>query len=262
MRTDLARLDLRLRRRMVAGTTLGAAAYLALIVATYPTFKHDTSFDAMIAANPAAAAAFGITGDITSPAGWLGANMYGNIGPLLALLLTIGYGAAAVAGQDEDGTLGLLATLPVGRARLLAQKMLTLALLALAVPCASLLVCLLGPHFELRPDWAALLGVTVTSALLAFDLGAVALVAGARTGSRGAALGLAGGLAAAAYLVSSLAPVVGALHRVRWASPFFWAVGDDQLADGVAIGHVAALVGLGAVLLVAGLLAFRRLDIR
>ena len=51
---------------MLIGTAVGAAAYLALIVAIYPSFRHDTSLDAMLTANPAAAA-FGINGSITSP---------------------------------------------------------------------------------------------------------------------------------------------------------------------------------------------------
>ena len=157
MSTELIRLDLRLRRRMLIGTAVGAAAYLALIVAIYPSFRHDTSLDAMITANPAAAAAFGITGSITSPAGWLGANMYANFAPLLALLLTVGYGAAAIAGQDTDGLLGLEATLPVTRTNVVLQKALALLLIALVVPAVSLAACLTGPHFELDPDWAALL---------------------------------------------------------------------------------------------------------
>lgn len=261
MRTELVSLDLRLRRRMLVGTAAGAAAYLLLVVAVYPTFKHDSSIDAMIAANPAAAAAFGITGSITSPQGWLSANMYANFGPLLALLLTIGYGSAAIAGQDADGLLGLLATMPATRLGIVAQKALTLLLVALVVPVVSYAVCLTGPHFELHPGWGALLGASVALSLLAFDLGAVALLVGAVTGSRGAALGSAGAIAACAYLVSSLAPVVDVVHRVRWLSPFVWAVGDGQLANGVTVGELGALSGLGLVLVAATTLAFRRLDI-
>ena len=52
MSTELIRLDLRLRRRMLIGTAIGATAYLALIVAIYPSFRHDTSLDAMIPATP------------------------------------------------------------------------------------------------------------------------------------------------------------------------------------------------------------------
>ena len=259
--TELIRLDLRLRRRMLIGTAIGTAAYLALIVAIYPSFRHDTSLDAMITANPTAAAAFGITGSITSPAGWLGANMYANFGPLLALLLTVGYGAAAIAGQDTDGLLGLEATLPVTRTNVALQKALTLLLIALVVPAVSLAACLTGPHFELNPDLTALLQVTLAMALLAFDIGAAALLVGAFTGSRGAALATASTFAAAAYLVSSLAPVSQPIHDARWLSPFFWAVGNNQLAHGVGLGSLAALGGLGLVLTSATIPAFRRLDI-
>jgi hypothetical protein len=61
-------------------------------------------------------------------------------------------------------------------------------------------------------------------ALLGIDFGALAMLIGAVTGSRGAAVGLASTFAAAAYLISSLAPVVPWLHPARFASPFVYAV--------------------------------------
>ncbi len=261
MRAEVLRLDLRLRRRTLVGTALGAAAYLFLVIAVYPSFRQDSGLDAMIAANPEAAAAFGVSGSITSPAGWLSANMYANVAPLLALLLTVGYGASAIAGQDEDGTLGLVTSLPLSRARVLGQKALTLLLVAGVVPVAAFVTSLTGPSFALSPDWGHLGWVTVSTALLAFDLGAVALLLGALTGSRGAALGTASSLAGVAYLVSALAPVVPAMGTLRWLSPFTWAVGNDQLAQGTTFGELAALVGLGVLLVLATLPALRRLDI-
>ncbi len=239
---------------------MGAAAYLLLVIAIYPSFKNDTSLDAMIAGNPAVAAAFGITGSITSPAGWLSANMYANFGPLLALLLTIGYGSATIAGQDADGLLGLQATLPLSRARILANKALTLVLAA-AVPAASYAICLTGPAFDVHLDAMALLGTTLALTLLAYDLGAVALLAGALTGRRGTATGVASAAAAAAYLLSSLAPVIPDLHDLQWISPFSWAVGDNQLTHGVQLGQLAALLALGVALTAATLPGLARLDI-
>lgn len=261
MSSELIRLDLRLRRRIILGTAAGSAAYLFLIIATYPTFKHDSAIDAMISANPTAAAAFGMTGSITSPEGWLSANMYANFGPLLALVLTIGYGSAAIAGQDGDGLLGLLATLPVTRVRIVVAKSLSLLVAAAVVPVVCLAVCLAGPHFELNPRWGALLGATVALTLLAFDLGAIALLVGATSGSRGAAMGAASAVAAAAYLVSSLSPVIDVAHRVRWLSPFSWAVGDGQLARGVTAVELSALAGFGVLVIAVTAVAFRRLDI-
>ena len=111
----ITRLDLRLRRRAMYGYTLGMAAYTFVIVALYPSFKNDTSLNKLTAKGSTVAALFGASGPLTTPSGWLNANLYANFAPLILLLLTIGYGASCLAGQDEDGTLGLVATLPISR---------------------------------------------------------------------------------------------------------------------------------------------------
>ena len=132
MRTNVARLDLTLRRRSTVGYTAGMALYTVAVVALYPSFKNTTSLDSL--AKSSAAALFGVDGPLTSPGGWLNGNIYGNLLPLIMLLLTIGYGATCLAGQDEDGTLALIATLPVGRATIVLQK--ATAMLAQAVALA------------------------------------------------------------------------------------------------------------------------------
>ena len=137
MPAELLRLDLRLRRRSLVGTAVGAAAYLFVVIAAYPSFRHDTSFDQVIATNPSAAAAFGINGSITSPAGWLSSNLYANLGPLLALLLTIGYGASAIAGQNSEGLLGIVATQPLSRVRIVRAKLACLLATAAVVPVVA-----------------------------------------------------------------------------------------------------------------------------
>ena len=46
-----------------------------------------------------------------------------------------------------------------------------------------------------------------------------------------------------------------------WLAPFFWSVGNDQLARGVGLGSLASLVGLGLVLTSATIPALGHLDI-
>ena len=133
MRTEIARLDLQNRRRSTIGYAAGMALYMLVIVALYPAFKHSTGLDKLITDNPTIAAMFGVTGSLTSPAGWVDANAYTNFLPLIMLLLTIGYGAAAIAGQDEDGTLGLLVVLPLPRREILAQKIAAMIAQALVL---------------------------------------------------------------------------------------------------------------------------------
>src|ERR1039457_5285107 len=120
MRADIARLELHNRRRLTLAYAIGMALYMLVIVVLYPGFRHSNELNKLTSGK--LAALFGVTGPLTSPAGWVNANAYTNFLPLIMLLLTIGYGAAAIAGQDEDGTLGLLVVLPLARRGILAQK--------------------------------------------------------------------------------------------------------------------------------------------
>lgn len=262
MSTDITRLDLRMRRRGLWGYGLGMALYAGLIVALYPTFRNDTSMNALAQGNTTMAALFGITGSLTSPTGWMNANLYANFVPLVVLLMTIGYGASCVAGQDEDAQLGLVAVLPLSRRSLVTQKAAALAVLAMPVPLVTLVVALSGRRFELNLAPGALLGVTAGTVLLGLDLGLLALLLGCLTGSRAFALAASASTAALAYLISSLAAVIDWIHTVRDASPFYWAVGNNQVAHGLTPAHVLALLLLGAVLLAGSGWAFQRIDIQ
>jgi ABC-2 type transport system permease protein len=261
MSGDIAILDLRLRRRLTIGYAIGIAAYALIVVALYPSFKNDTGLNQLSENGSAVAAALGASGSLTSPAGWLNVNLYANFVPLIVLLATIGYGASAVAGQDEDGTLGLIAAMPLSRPAITAGKLIALVAQALPVPIVTALCVLAGRSFDLRIDAAPLLGTTAGITLLGLLFGALALLIGAATGSRGTALGLTSAAAGIAYLIDSRAPNVHWLHPARYLSPFFYAVGDNQLQHGLPLGWAATLVVITVVFALAAVLAFNRLDV-
>jgi ABC-2 type transport system permease protein len=262
MSSDVARLDLRLRRRSMYGYAIGMALYELVIVALYPSFKNDTSLNKLTENGSTVAALFGANGPLTTPQGWLNANLYANFVPLIVLMLTIGYGATSLAGQDEDGTLSLVATLPLSRRRIALQKATTMVLQAVPVSLATVLCVLAGRGFDLTIATTGIIGGTVGALLLGVDFGAIAMLVGAATGSRGTALGVTSALAAAAYLVSSLAPVVSWLHPARFASLFFYAVGDGQVSHGLSLASAGVLVSVAVLAITGCLLAFDRFDIR
>lgn len=262
MNATITRLDLRLRRRAMIGYGLGLAAYAFAIVALFPAFRNDTSLDKLAESSPGLMAAFGVTGSLTSPAGWLNANLLNNFLPLITIVLTVGYGAWCIAGQDEDGTLALTATLPITRTRMLLGKAAALVVQALPAIALTFVVMLTGRAFQLSIPVGTLIAVSLAALLLAVDFGALALLLGVWTGSRGLALGVSSGAAAAGYLLSSLAPVIGWLHPIRVLSPFYWALGNDPLTNGVAGWAWVALVGIAALLIGAAATVYRRRDIR
>jgi ABC-2 type transport system permease protein len=258
---EIARLDVFSRRRSLLAYSLGMAVYVFVVVALYPAFKDTTSLDEFIANDPTAAALFGVTGTLTSPAGWLNGNVYANFFPLVMLLMTVGYGAASLAGQDEDGTLGMVAALPVRRTAIVLEKAVAMALQAALLSASVAVFVVVGRSFELDVTVGRVAAVSVTVLLLGLDFGLVAMAVGALTGRRATAIGVGTALAAASYLVSSLAPVVGWLDPAKYVSLFYWAVGDDQLGRGVGAPDYAVLVGVAVAGLYATVAAFRRLDL-
>ncbi len=61
--------------------------------------------------------------------------------------------------------------------------------------------------------------------------------------------------------MSSLSPVIGWIHPARYASLFYWSVGNQRLANGLSLGSAVVLVAVGAVLTVTAVTGFRRLDL-
>jgi ABC-2 type transport system permease protein len=208
------------------------------------------------------AALFGATGTLTSPAGWMNVNAYANFLPLIMLLLTIGYGAGAIAGQNEDGTLGLLVVLPLARRRILAGKVATMIVQAVILDLAVAACVYVGRAFQVTLDPWHVATATLAVLLLGVDLGLIALAVGAATGSRGTAIGIASAVAALSYLISSLAPVVDWIKPLRFASLFYWAVADQQLTNGAGVGSLAVLLAVAIAAGISANVAFRGLEVR
>jgi ABC-2 type transport system permease protein len=153
--------------------------YTLAVVAMYPAFKTSSSLDKLIASDSTAAALFGISGSISTSSGWLNGNIYANFFPLIMLLLTIGYGAACLAGQDEDGTLGLLAVLPVRRGVIVAQKAAAMAAQAAALAATVAVLVVIGRSFQLSTTAASVVSVSAAVFLLGLDFGLITMAAGA-----------------------------------------------------------------------------------
>lgn len=259
MHADVILLDLRLRRRLTLAYVLGMVVYALVVVVLYPQFKNAVSLNQL--SGSAAAALFGVTGSLTSPTGWLDGNLYQNFLPLVMLLMTVGYGASCIAGRDEDGTLALVATLPISRREVLLQKVAAMGIQAVLLAIATMLCVIVGRAFELPIGIANLAGLSLGLALLGFDFGLLALAIGAWTGSRGLALGIAASLAASSYLVSSLAPVVAWLRPAKYASLFYWSIGNGQIERGLSAASAAVLVAVALALLAVSVVRFDRLDL-
>jgi ABC-2 type transport system permease protein len=144
---------------------------------------------------------------------------------------------------------------------IVAQKTAAMAVQAAALTVTVAALVIIGRSFQVNVTVANVASVSAAVLLMGLDFGPVTIAAGALTGRRGTAIGVGTALAAASYLVSSLAPVVAWIRPGRYASLFCWRVGNSQISQGVSRGDYWVLITTGLCALAAATLAVRRLDV-
>lgn len=196
------------------------------------------------------------------PGGYVVGEVFNLIAPLALIAYAVMTGAAAVAGEEEAGTLGMLVSLPVGRRTLLGGKGASLGLGLLLVTGAFCGVALLAEAaFDIGLSTGNVLATCVHLLLLGVFFGAVAFTIGAVSGSSALATGAAGALAAVSYVADSMLPLAD-LDGLTQLSPWHYYAGSEPLANGFDLVAAAVLVGLTVLLALAAVIGFERRDLR
>jgi ABC-2 type transport system permease protein len=163
MAAELFSRGVRDHRRALAGWCVGIVGYVALIASIFPSIDGSPQLDELIKSYPdVLKSLFGITGggSITSGAGFLDAELFSFMLPLLILVLAISSGARTFAGEEDAGRLEIVLAYPITRRSAVLAK-------GLAVLTEVLVVCA-----------AAIAAILLFDAVVGLDL-ALAHVAGA-----------------------------------------------------------------------------------
>lgn len=250
------------RRHGLLFWSLGAAILVVAVLSAWPSIRDD--YAKLVQNYPEALLAFlGVDkAGLASPPGYLQAELFGLMVPLTFVGYGIAAGSAAIAGEEERGTLDILLAQPVARARVVLEKYAA-AVTALAIlGVAFAIVLLIGATiFDLHVGVANELAATVSALLLAAMFAAIALAVGCATGHRALAAGAASALAVGAYLLTSLAGLVRGLHNFRPLSPFWWYSGNNPLINGLSPLHVALLLAVTFCAIAIALFTLERRDI-
>ncbi len=260
----VAERGLRDRRRGLLGWALGIAAYVVLQTSFYPSVQ-DSQLQRAIARYPKELKAFfgGVQSfDFSTGHGYLEVELFSLIVPALLVIAAVAFGAAALAGEQERGTLDLLLANPVTRRRVVGEKGLALgATVAALTTVVFLVLAVMDPIVDLQVGLVNLGIACGGAALVAFGFGMIGMAVGAASSSRSAAVGVPAALFVASYLVVGLAGLVSWLEPFRVASPLYHATGTHPLANGLPVGNFA-LLGAGCVAAVlATVVLFERRDL-
>lgn len=254
------------RRRSLAWWVGGSFVYLLFLGSAFPTLQDNAAdFEKMLDSYPEALRAMfnmveGVS--LSTGPGFLHMELFSLVLPLLLIIFAVGFGARAVAGEEEEGTLDLVLSGPVGRVRLLAQQFAAMVALTFVVGLVNFVAILLaGAAFGMGLAPGRLAAAMFAAVLIGLVFGGLALAVGAVTGRRGVAVGVASAAALAAYLVFSLAEVVSWLGTVQKASPWYYYADSAPLLHGLEWAHAGVLAVIVAALVVAGGVALDRRDL-
>lgn len=262
---EIARETLRERRRSLAWWALGLTGLVAITIAFYPSVRGDAALSDYAENLPEAMRALFAGGeiDLASASGYLNSQLFALMAPIVLLIFAIGLGAAAVAGEEERGTLDLVLAHPISRVAYVLQRALALAALVGALSALLLVTLAVGsPLVDLEVGLGKLLAASGGVGLLALLFGAVALAVGAWWPGRGRAIAVAAGLAITAWMLDGFGQAVDFLEPWRPASPYYHALGKSPLTEGVPWGGWALLLGVTAALAAAACLGLSRRDVR
>ena len=240
--------------------TISLGLYVTLF---YPTIRDSTGLTDFLEQLPEAMLAFiGDADTYTTPEGFLNAEVFGFMGPMIFGVFAIIAGAGTIAGEEESHSLDQLLANPVSRKQVLLQKAgaLLTGLLALSI---ALWIGIIGGS-KIAGFGLSLIGTTqaiFSLYILGITLGLIALAIGASTGKKSLAGGFAASVAIIGFLLDTFLSFVDALDPLRFISVFYYFNANDVIINGINPVHCITMVCTAAIALVIAIWQFEKRDL-
>ncbi|MEM9515162.1 MAG: ABC transporter permease subunit [Actinomycetota bacterium] len=268
------------RRLSTLSWTAGLVVIVVITAAFYPSLSSSTT-ELGESSSGAMSALLGLSSaiDPSSPLGYLWIGLYANVVPMTQIAFGIALGSAAIAGDEETGTLEYMLSMPVTRGTIAVSRFvgaLAIMIFSGALVCLSLIASI--PLFELgdevtttaadgstttQPGATALDAFNGTLASTAVGLGflGLAYALGGITGRKGPSTGITAAIAVGGYVLYTISNSTGSLDWLAELTPWKWYVDDASLVLGLSWAVIRPVI-LAAVGFVVGAIVFTRRDLQ
>lgn len=261
MRPSILLHDLRDGRRSMAGWSVGIVATVGIMGAFWPSMRDMADFAQFLDAYPEEMRELFNIDAMASGSGFLNVELFSIMLPIIFIVFGITRGARLIGGEEEAGTLEILASVGVPRWRILVEKLAVLVIgvgVLWAVTAVSTVAA--SAMFDMGVPAGEALASSLAMALLGLEFGSIAFSASALTGARGRSAGVASVLAVGAYLFYIAGAFVDWLESWRILSPFEQAIGNGPLGYGLR-WPLLALLAVTACAIGVAMPVFERRDV-
>jgi ABC-2 type transport system permease protein len=259
----LLRRDLADSWRGTLGWSLGFIAAILLYVPVYSSLAaQDIGIQDLIDTLPAGFTTTLGFEDLTSGAGYVQATFFGLIGFALMIIAATLWSSAAIAGDEESGSLELTLAHGVSRVQVMVERSLAVIVrLSWLAAISALLLLALNDSSGIDLEPAHILGACLALLGLGILTASVGLAVGAITGRRAYASAGAAAIALLGYVLNSVGNQSTDLEWLHTISPFALAYGNSPLSNGADWSSLGILYGIAVIALVIGTIVFTRRDV-
>lgn len=201
--------------------------------------------------------------DMSTPAGFLTGEIFSLTGPIAIIVLLASMGSRALAGEEEDHTMGLLLANPVSRGEIVVKKTVAMVGYAVAFGVATALGCWVGVLLGGQDEISVGGVIAVSSQLVLFGLvfGAIALLTSAASGRRKLANWTTIGVALVTWFMFTFLSLTQSVAGLANLSPFEWYLGSDPVVNGFDWVGSGLLLGVFVVLVALSVPMFQGRDL-
>ncbi|OLN14958.1 hypothetical protein BUE64_10150 [Corynebacterium diphtheriae subsp. lausannense] len=241
----------------------GSVIILAVcVLGVWPPLRDSGSLGSFTSGmTPEMAQAMGLSGFDTA-AGYLKGNLFAVILPLLVGFMGISGVSTLLPEAERNGHLELLLSLPVARWVVMLARLIGVLLLLLTT--GILVAGTVGGGSKLLNMGVSaegVLAVTAGTVMLGVFHATLAYLCACWGASKGATMGVAGGVLVTGYLVQAVVALVPSLRSGAKFSPWQWALGGDPLVSGWQWGGLGLLTVSSIIFVVLGSFLVERRDI-
>jgi ABC-2 type transport system permease protein len=187
----------------------------------------------------------------------------GFAGAVTVASIALSMGSASIAGEEKNGTFGLLLGNPKTRTSVLASKAGSMVLL---VGMATLILWGAGivvPEILDFETGGMFLGAIIFHLFVnAILYGFMAMMIGAWTGDRTKASGITAGVIVLSFFAVGVLPLIEGASDLAKIFPWYYFDSSDPVMNGVHWGHIGILLGLSAAFATAAVIGLNRRDVR
>ena len=190
-------------------------------------------------------------------------EMVALIAPLVLAGLAISIGTSAIAGEERDGTLGVLLANPRSRTAVLLSKagaLVTLIALGGLITWGGLELAMTVVGSSTKDLFVG--GAVIHVMALSLFFGSLALFLGSWTGNASASSGTSIGILIVSLLGAGLLPLIGGWEELARVFPWYYMSHSQPLINGTDWAHVAILLSAVGALTIGAVAVVKRRDLK